>query len=193
MLGPSVEHHASRHPQVQSERRAVVGLHPEELAAPVRRHEAMPGQSGIELTGLMRTAYVGVAVIHVSDRAPERLLQDQPRAFGLGQLGHALILRTLRFSVHREPCDCAHPRALDRPARHRVGTHSSHFLHKRDLFRHIPRPHHASHGTNRSKAARGTPDVGVVEGQRAAATRRGRIRGRVRSLPLARSQDSRRH
>jgi hypothetical protein len=55
------------HPQVQPERRSVIGLQPHELPPPVRGGETVAGQRIGDLAGRVRTAHVRVAVVDRDD------------------------------------------------------------------------------------------------------------------------------
>jgi hypothetical protein len=69
---------------------AVVGLHPQELAAPVRAGEPAADERGGDLPRRVRPADVGVAVVHADDLAAQDAVDLQAGAFGLGELGHRL-------------------------------------------------------------------------------------------------------
>ena len=81
----------ARHAQVQAEDRpAVLRLHPEELAAPVRPREPVPDERRGDLARRVRAAHVGVAVVHADDLASQDAIDLQARALGFRQLGHGL-------------------------------------------------------------------------------------------------------
>jgi hypothetical protein len=67
---------------------ALVGLDPQELAAPVRRGQPPPDERGRDLARRMRAADVGVSVVDCDDLPAERALDLLPRALGSGKLRH---------------------------------------------------------------------------------------------------------
>jgi hypothetical protein len=82
-----VDHDPSRHPEVQSQGRAIaaVGLEPQRLADPVGARQPMPDERGGELPGGVRPAHVAVAVLDRGDAPAERAVGDQGAGtFGFG-------------------------------------------------------------------------------------------------------------
>ena len=123
LLGVFVEGDPAGHAEVQPERRAVIGLQPEELSTPVCGDEALAGQRRIELAGLMRPAHVGVVVIDVTHRATDGVLQDEAGTFRFGQLGHVSMVGAADSSKERG--------------------RMSQIWHEHAFLRHIVRPHPA--------------------------------------------------
>jgi hypothetical protein len=75
-------------PQVQPERRAVLGLEPHELPAAVGAGQGVAGERVRELAGGVGAADVGVAIVDRGDPPAERGLERAAGALRFGQLGH---------------------------------------------------------------------------------------------------------
>ncbi len=86
--GRPFEDNVARHPEVQPQSRAVLGLEPEKLPPPVGADQLMADQSVGNLSGSVGPADIGVAVINGGDPPAEHLLERLSGALGLGQFGH---------------------------------------------------------------------------------------------------------
>ena len=102
-------------PKMQSERRAIAGLEPQELAPPVRGRELVTDERVLDLSRSVGAADVGVVVVDEGNPPAEDPFEGLAGAFGLGQFGHHSSLDGC--AVHhlgsvQEPAPCENRDAL---------------------------------------------------------------------------------